>query len=149
MRNTGIDFLHGLSIILVVIHHIYIRLPLDQGWFKDALLLVSFHQKNGFQLNSAEKYLKWVCHFGKNSYEIYLTHMFVVLFATSVFLSSEMPLNRIALWYMGILVLSLGLGSLVSKYYSEPMNAFLRKGLSIKSDRVSDIVFRQNCIEER
>ena len=34
-RNTGIDVLRGLSIIFVIIHHIHIRLPLDQGWVKD------------------------------------------------------------------------------------------------------------------
>ncbi len=34
-RNTGIDIIRGLSIIFVIIHHIQIRLPLDQGWVKD------------------------------------------------------------------------------------------------------------------
>lgn len=104
--------------------------------FGIALLLVSFHHKNGFQLNRAEKYLKWICLFGKNSYEIYLTHMFVVLFATSAFLQYSTDLNKIPLWYIGILVLSLGLGSVVSKYYSEPLNILLRKSVLLKVDSV-------------
>jgi peptidoglycan/LPS O-acetylase OafA/YrhL len=60
---------------------------------------------------------QWLQAVGRASYEIYLTHMFVVLGA--------MP--RFFLWYVGLLLASATFGLLVHRYYSEPVNRALRQ----------------------
>ena len=37
MRNVAIDLLRGLSILLVVVHHIALRIPLQDGWLETFL----------------------------------------------------------------------------------------------------------------
>ncbi|HLX84516.1 MAG TPA: acyltransferase [Terriglobales bacterium] len=74
---------------------------------------------------------------GQRSYEVYLTHMFVVfaLFAlfTSVWSTSvgsgglERPIYAVPLLFVLVIASAAVLGSLVARFYSEPMNRFLRR----------------------
>ncbi|MBN4914089.1 hypothetical protein IDG46_30145, partial [Staphylococcus sp. EG-SA-13] len=57
---------------------------------------------------------------GRNSYEVYLTHMFVV-FALFNLLRSP-----VALLFIAALVLAALLGEVVARVYSEPLNRRLR-----------------------
>jgi len=70
------------------------------------------------------KSIRW---FGRNSYEIYLTHSFIVLFAASVFYRSNQTTRLIALEYLIIIVCSGILGQIIATYYSEPLNRYIRK----------------------
>jgi peptidoglycan/LPS O-acetylase OafA/YrhL len=66
---------------------------------------------------------------GRRSYEIYLTHMFVVLGLMHVFKSAvgqKPSFVAFAFTYAAMLALSIGLGHLVARYYSERMNRRLR-----------------------
>ena len=66
---------------------------------------------------------------GRCSYEIYLSHMFVVLAGTAWFARAFGPhagRALILLTYALMLTLSIGLGWLVSRCFSEPMNQRLR-----------------------
>lgn len=74
------------------------------------------------------QYVHWVALLGKNSYEIYLTHMFVVLLVSSFFIKAGFSCNLIPFCYLGILVVSLALGHLIAQFYSEPLNRYIRKG---------------------
>lgn len=67
--------------------------------------------------------LRW---FGRNSYEVYLTHCFIVLVFTQLFAAAGSKFMWAPLWYAAILGLSGGLGACVAKYYSEPLNRKLR-----------------------
>jgi peptidoglycan/LPS O-acetylase OafA/YrhL len=67
--------------------------------------------------------LRW---FGRNSYEVYLTHSFIVLVFTQLFAAAGSKFMWAPLWYAAILGLSGGLGACVAKYYSEPLNRKLR-----------------------
>lgn len=67
--------------------------------------------------------LQW---YGKNSYEIYLTHMFFVIILTKLFVTEHQSAAMIPLWYFAILVLSGAFGYIVSRYYSAPLNKLLR-----------------------
>jgi peptidoglycan/LPS O-acetylase OafA/YrhL len=62
---------------------------------------------------------------GKGSYEIYLTHMLVVLGLIPLIVKLK-PTVSIPIWYFAILVLSVMLGLTVQKFYSELINKLLR-----------------------
>ena len=68
--------------------------------------------------------LRW---FGRNSYEVYLTHMMVVFPVLWVVKRSDPTWRWAFLWYAAIVMLSGGLGAIVARYFSEPMNRRLRQ----------------------
>jgi peptidoglycan/LPS O-acetylase OafA/YrhL len=69
----------------------------------------------------------WLQIIGDSSYEIYLTHMFVVLPAPRLFKASGASLPWVFAVYAATAVLSVALGWAVSRYYSQPLAAALRK----------------------
>jgi len=64
--------------------------------------------------------------YGQLSYEIYLTHMFVVLSAIKLYRKNNIDVNDAFVWLVAIIVLSGFLGYLVSRFFSEPMNQWIR-----------------------
>jgi peptidoglycan/LPS O-acetylase OafA/YrhL len=71
-------------------------------------------------------FLRW---FGRNSYEVYLTHMLVVWPMVGVFSYLHQPINSAPLWFLATTALSGVAGYLVARFYSEPLNARLRARL--------------------
>ena len=65
--------------------------------------------------------LRWC---GRRSYEIYLTHEFVVIWMTALFLKVQR--GPLLAWILAILALSASLGALVARWFSEPLNRILR-----------------------
>ncbi|ADW70449.1 acyltransferase family protein [Granulicella tundricola] len=65
--------------------------------------------------------IRW---FGRHSYEVYLTHEFLVIGGVSLYLHYKK--GPITLWYLGILLLTVPLGWLVSHFFFEPLNRKLR-----------------------
>jgi peptidoglycan/LPS O-acetylase OafA/YrhL len=63
---------------------------------------------------------------GQRSYEIYLTHMFVVLALFSLFVLANKPLKAVPALFFATILLAALLGELVARTYSEPMNRWLR-----------------------
>jgi peptidoglycan/LPS O-acetylase OafA/YrhL len=77
----------------------------------------------------APRVLAPVLEMGRRSYEIYLTHMFVVIGAFALFAVSL----RMVWWvFAGVIVVSTVLGWGVSVGFSEPVNRWLRRGESGK-----------------
>ena len=72
--------------------------------------------------------LRW---FGRNSYEVYLTHMFVVIEGIRVFDGAHLPPALAPLWYLLLLVLAGFLGAAVARLYSEPLNRRLRESVRV------------------
>jgi peptidoglycan/LPS O-acetylase OafA/YrhL len=64
--------------------------------------------------------------FGRNSYEIYLTHSFVVVFLTQLYRAYYHGGALIPVWYLAILAISAALGYLFARFYSNPLNQLLR-----------------------
>ena len=108
-----------------------------------ALLLIALQQKAESQPTSDEvgtirlkgvtealyrstAFLRW---FGRNSYEVYLTHMFAVWPMVGLFFYFHQSIHRAPLWFLATLGLAGGLGYLVARFYSEPLNQRLRTGL--------------------
>ncbi len=65
--------------------------------------------------------LRW---FGRHSYEVYLTHEFLVIAGTNMY--AKLHRGPLALWFLGILLLTAPLGALSARFLSEPLNRRLR-----------------------
>ena len=63
---------------------------------------------------------------GRRSYEVYLTHMFIVFAMFALFNAAGSPLAGVPLFFVAVILLSGLCGALVARYYSEPMNRWLR-----------------------
>ncbi len=66
---------------------------------------------------------------GRYSYEVYLTHMFVVFALFGLFLDAGKPMRLVPVFFVAVILISGLLGAAVASSYSEPMNRFLRRGL--------------------
>lgn len=65
--------------------------------------------------------IRW---FGRYSYEVYLTHEFVVMAVLSLYL--QVRRGPVALWIVATVLLSAAVGALLSRVFSEPLNRRLR-----------------------
>jgi peptidoglycan/LPS O-acetylase OafA/YrhL len=65
--------------------------------------------------------IRW---FGRHSYEVYLTHEFLVVWMTTAYVKVQWgsPLA----WIAAEVALAAGLGATVARGFSEPMNKWLR-----------------------
>jgi peptidoglycan/LPS O-acetylase OafA/YrhL len=85
------------------------------------LIVLSLQKRPGRWLSAP---LRW---FGRNSYEVYLTHMFVVTWGIQLFVARGLSLGWAPLAYLAMLALAGGLGAMVARWYSEPLNLRLRR----------------------
>jgi peptidoglycan/LPS O-acetylase OafA/YrhL len=67
---------------------------------------------------------------GQYSYEIYLTHVFVVFGLLSLFLEAGKPMFLVPTYFLFTILISGFLGAAVAILYSEPMNRLLRSNLA-------------------
>jgi peptidoglycan/LPS O-acetylase OafA/YrhL len=63
---------------------------------------------------------------GQRSYEVYLTHMFVVFGFFHLYLMSGKSMKAVPALFATVILFAVGLGELVARFYSEPMNRWLR-----------------------
>ena len=68
---------------------------------------------------------------GQYSYEVYLTHMFVVFALFTSFLNLGKPMRFVPEFFIFTILISAGLGAIVAEFYSEPLNRRLRRYVSI------------------
>jgi peptidoglycan/LPS O-acetylase OafA/YrhL len=88
------------------------------------LLLLGFHWRPRVQRAGAA--LGWVRSFGRLSYEVYLTHMFIVWPVVQAYKASGHGPRWGILWYLPALAASWALGWLVARYLSAPCERWLR-----------------------
>jgi peptidoglycan/LPS O-acetylase OafA/YrhL len=101
------------------------------GWQMDntalalgtSLLLIALSQRNT-QGQWPSAAIRW---FGRNSYEVYLTHMFVVTWGIQLFVAKGLSVVWAPAAYLTMLGMAGGLGAVVARCYSEPMNRRLRE----------------------
>ncbi|HEX3092050.1 MAG TPA: acyltransferase [Candidatus Angelobacter sp.] len=77
----------------------------------------------GSALFRSTGFLRW---FGRNSYEVYLTHMLVVWPMVGLFFHFRQSLNTAVLWFLAITALCGVAGHVLARYYSDPLNRRLR-----------------------
>lgn len=68
----------------------------------------------------------WVRWFGRNSYEVYLTHSFFTVLGFQLFQRLHASIDTALWWFLGITALSGVVGHAVAHWYSEPLNRALR-----------------------
>ena len=98
-----------------------------------ALLLIAWqqalpgqHERNAAAIGFPSAVLRW---FGRNSYEVYLTHVLVMWPTVALFQYLHQSMSIAPLWFLAYTVLAGALGDLVSRFYSEPLNRALRTKL--------------------
>ncbi len=109
--NLGL-YKHGLDVTVLALGTSLLLVAVAQG------------RKPGSWLTAP---LRW---FGRHSYEVYLTHSFVVLIAAPLFAFTGSKYVWTPIWYAGIVCLCGALGACIARYYSEPLNRRLRAGWS-------------------
>jgi peptidoglycan/LPS O-acetylase OafA/YrhL len=87
------------------------------------IVLQQQFEKNGASGHWSTALLRW---FGRNSYEVYLTHMLVVWPMVGAFYHFHQSLNLAPLWFVAISSLAGLAGYVVARFYSEPLNQALR-----------------------
>jgi len=71
--------------------------------------------------------LKPLLNLGQRSYEVYLTHVFVLLMLFDIFLAAHRPMRAVPMLFVVVILFSALLGEIVARCYSDPMNRWLRK----------------------
>ncbi len=77
---------------------------------------------------------------GQRSYEVYLTHMFIVFALSSVFVMAAKQMKTVPVLFVAVIFVSGLLGELVARFYSEPMNRWLRKRWGEGPKRLGSVI---------
>jgi peptidoglycan/LPS O-acetylase OafA/YrhL len=87
---------------------------------------------------------------GQYSYEVYLTHMFVVLTFFGLFLDAGKQMRLVPVLFVATILVSGFLGAAVARLYSEPMNRVLRSKLGGTAKKLSpiQIVCEPNTLQD-
>jgi peptidoglycan/LPS O-acetylase OafA/YrhL len=89
------------------------------------LIWMQKHFMDGHDTSS--RFTLLLCFFGRNSYEVYLTHMFVVFTLTWVYSSLSLAGEWAWMLYISTVLMAGVLGEFVAKYFSNPLNRMLRR----------------------
>jgi peptidoglycan/LPS O-acetylase OafA/YrhL len=87
-------------------------------------LIIAAAAKSGWR---SSRILHPLIALGRCSYEIYLTHMFVVFAAFRFFVSAGKPMGAVPALFAAVILVAGALGALVARLYSEPVNRWLRR----------------------
>lgn len=88
----------------------------------------------------APRILKPLLKLGQRSYEVYLTHVFVVLGFFNLFVAANKPMKAVPVLFIAVILFAGVLGELVARGYSEPMNRRLRKRWGDDPKRLGSVI---------
>jgi len=77
---------------------------------------------------------------GQRSYEVYLTHMFVAYGLFGIFMAYGKPSRGILALFIVTVILAGLLGELVARFFSEPMNRWLRQRWGEGPNRIGAVI---------
>jgi peptidoglycan/LPS O-acetylase OafA/YrhL len=141
IKTTFLTFLIGLSFFIFIF--IFRKQTFDLGItpiglnvtlleLSIGLILIAAYEWYTKDNHSGSAWLEPLRWFGRNSYEIYLTHMFFVIFIIKIFFNENQSRFLTIFLYTMIIVISGIAGQLISSYFSEPMNKFIRRKIFSK-----------------
>ena len=102
-----------------------------------AALLIAFFAEREWH---APKLLYPLLLAGKRSYEVYLTHEFIVILLFAGFMALGKPSHGIAALFAITITLAVIVGAFVARCYSEPLNQKLRRRFSEDAGRLGSVV---------
>ncbi len=76
------------------------------------------------------RFMNPLLNLGQRSYEVYLTHMFIVFGLFQLFVLAGKPMSAVPALFLAVIFLAGLLGEVVARFYSEPMNQFIRQRYS-------------------
>ncbi len=134
----------GLAAVLLAEGWLWESLGLGNGTmlvltFATACLVIGFHWRGASGKARAVKGLGWLRSFGRLSYEIYLTHMFVVFAFVALFKATGGDQRYGFLWYSPAVPLTWLLGAALARTFSIPCDRALRRLLLKRPTRVDDV----------
>lgn len=97
--------------------------------FSALCLVLAFYWSAAIGRSARMIGMGWLCACGRLSYEIYLTHMFVVIAMLEIFSAVGANMRWGILWYMPTIAACWLLGWLVAKYFSTPCEKAMRRRL--------------------
>ncbi|HET9954186.1 MAG TPA: acyltransferase [Polyangiaceae bacterium] len=103
-----------------------------------ALVILSVHSRPDWNVSSGGAGLRGLRRLGRISYEVYLSHLFVILPAVVVFEALGSPKSAIVPFDLLNLVATGLVGAWLAKYFSEPLNRRLRAALLLPESQRSD-----------
>ena len=86
---------------------------------------------------------------GRCSYEVYLTHMFVVFALFEIFMRSGHPIWAVPLLFVVTVVVAGAAGYVVARFFSEPLNRMLRERWSDGRRQLGSVSDREAGAAER
>jgi peptidoglycan/LPS O-acetylase OafA/YrhL len=86
---------------------------------------------------------------GQRSYEVYLTHMFVVFALFNLFVSRGKPMGAVPVLFIAVILIAGVLGEVVARFYSDPMNRLLRNRFGDGSDRLGSVTDNERTTRVR
>ena len=82
---------------------------------------------------------------GQRSYEVYLTHMFVVFALFAIFVKFGSPLWCVPLLFVTTIVVAAVTGDVVARFFSEPLNRMLRERWSDGPGKLASMQFLESA----
>lgn len=109
------------------------------GWFRNGTVLVltfsalcmvlAFYWSAALGGSPRMRGWGWMCSYGRLSYEIYLTHMFVVIAMLWILRRSGAGMRWGVLWYAPTIGVCWVMGLVVARYFSTPLDKSMRRRL--------------------
>lgn len=77
---------------------------------------------------------------GRRSYEVYLTHMFVVFAFFGLYKTANLSISAVPVLFISAILISGSLGELVARFHSEPMNRLIRQRFGDGPDTLGSVI---------
>lgn len=98
-----------------------------------SLILFWMHENHRSGKEKKYRIFGWLRYLGVYSYEIYLSHMFVIIFGAQIFKSLRLGTDWLIPYSLLLVLISYHLGKIIFHKFSEPINIYLRKKWTAKN----------------